>query len=561
MKLAGLGFAFYRSIGEEPVFVDLQKKVNILIGANNSGKSNILRALHWIRSRTEDFRATSRENRLDELDRHRRSDHPFRLIVDVNAEEDDGPLARVSSGENLRFEFETRQSNFVCTKTPFGDMDWQEFSDILKQVLDRYFSACPSKQEFTKECADVASVVVHRLLRSDLPNVHIVPQFRQITGGGEYTLGGQGIVAKLGSWQNPTIGNDEDIRHFRKIEQLLRDLLNMPSAELEVDHKGEKIIVFRNELRLPLENYGTGIHELIILAIALYSQDNAIFCIEEPEIHLHPGLQKQFLRFLREETGNRYVLTTHSNALLSPSEDVLITHLWLDDEGVTRGQPVVATEQALQVLSDLGVQASDVLQANSVIWVEGPSDRIYIKRWLELFAPDLQEGIHFSIMFYGGRLLSHLSLERDGDSAADELIDLLRINQHSIVVIDSDKTKRGERINATKLRVSKECEKNGLVCWITHGREIENYLPVDCISSAYEEITGMPPGRLTFDRFDRLEARLKKAYGKGWKSAFSYDKSKPKRARKIIEHFQAAHISLELKKELNSVVKAIERAS
>ncbi len=32
------------------------------------------------------------------------------------------------------------------------------------------------------------------------------------------------------------------------------------------------------------------------------------------------------------------------------------------------------------ILSDIGFKASDILQANGVIWVEGPSDRIYINR-------------------------------------------------------------------------------------------------------------------------------------------------------------------------------------
>ena len=33
-----------------------------------------------------------------------------------------------------------------------------------------------------------------------------------------------------------------------------------------------------------------------------------------------------------------------------------------------------------EVLSNLGIRASELLQSNGVIWVEGPSDRVYIKR-------------------------------------------------------------------------------------------------------------------------------------------------------------------------------------
>ena len=64
------------------------------------------------------------------------------------------------------------------------------------------------------------------------------------------------------------------------------------------------------------------------------------------------------------------------------------------------------------VLDDLDVRASDILLANSVIWVEGPSDRLYINRWIELWENGaLKEGIHYQCMFYAGRLLAHISAE------------------------------------------------------------------------------------------------------------------------------------------------------
>ena len=43
MKLDGFGIAGYRSFGQDMVFIKDLGKVNIFIGKNNSGKSNILR--------------------------------------------------------------------------------------------------------------------------------------------------------------------------------------------------------------------------------------------------------------------------------------------------------------------------------------------------------------------------------------------------------------------------------------------------------------------------------------------------------------------------------------
>ena len=81
-------------------------------------------------------------------------------------------------------------------------------------------------------------------------------------------------------------------------------------------------------------------------------------------------------------------------------------------------------------LRSLGYRASDLLQANAIVWVEGPSDRIYLLHWLREVAPDLVEGVDFSIAFYGGALLKRLSGAEDGPTDPS-LVDLWTLNQRS----------------------------------------------------------------------------------------------------------------------------------
>lgn len=58
-----------------------------------------------------------------------------------------------------------------------------------------------------------------------------------------------------------------------------------------------------------------------------------------------------------------------------------------------------------------GFKASDILQANRVIWVKGLSDRIYINKCINLWSNGtLKEGKDYQCVFYGGRSLSHLTL-------------------------------------------------------------------------------------------------------------------------------------------------------
>ncbi len=101
------------------------------------------------------------------------------------------------------------------------------------------------------------------------------------------------------------------------------------------------------------------------------------------------------------------------------------------------------------VLDDLGIRASDILQSNGIIWVEGPSDRIYLKHWIDLYSErGFLEGTHYQCVFYGGKLLAHLNAKK-GTSQEDG-VDILKANRNLAILIDSDRRKATSRINDTK---------------------------------------------------------------------------------------------------------------
>jgi len=550
MKLHEIGIGNFRSIGNDPVWVNLEKKINVYIGANNSGKSNILRAFEWL------CQNNYLEKRLSQIDLHQRDEkNILRISLKATFEEDDGILE--VSGKNFLLDFSSQGKQKEWTKGPLEaneQKDLKLFNAFMKKYTGKYFTAWPREDELEIVKQNIYVHITNHLLKN-LPQTFYIPQFRQIAPGEEYTIKGEGIVEMLASWQHPEITADENIERFLKIQNLLKKLLNLGNIEMEVVHTKNQIIVKNGNLRLPLESYGAGVHELIILAVAIYSKENAVFLIEEPEIHLHPRLQKEFLNFIVNETNNKYLITTHSNALIQPSPNVEVVHLKLSKES-TKGLRVESSENVLEILNDLGISPSDILQSNSVLWVEGPSDRIYLNRWVNLCFPELIEGIDYSVMFYGGKLLYHLSMDRDTFPNPSDLIPLLRINQKSIIIIDSDRKKKGARISDTKKRIKSECDQNNIYCWITNGKEIENYLTNASVSQAYKDITGIEID-LSMERYGDLESILKSSFGKKWKKTWSYNASKPKIARKIIQHFNHKDISSELKGHLDKIYRII----
>jgi AAA domain, putative AbiEii toxin, Type IV TA system len=213
---------------------------------------------------------------------------------------------------------------------------------------------------------------------------------------------------------------------------------------------------------------------------------NSVVCLEEPEIHLHPLFQRKLVRYL-STTTNQYFIATHSAQLLD-FEKASIYHLqYIDGASTVNRTPDPGSLSSL--CFDLGYRPSDLLQANCIIWVEGPSDRLYLRHWISLVNDKLVEGIHFSIMFYGGRLLSHLTPDEVDLKEVDDFISLRRINRQMLIMIDSDKTSADDNLNATKRRVIKAFDDvpviNGFA-WETAGRTVENYVPPELLKTAIE---------------------------------------------------------------------------
>jgi len=157
-----------------------------------------------------------------------------------------------------------------------------------------------------------------------------------------------------------------------------------------------------------------------------------------------------------------------------------------NDGSQTRIKESVLRSERFAICADLGIRASDIVQSNFIVWVEGPSDRLYIRHWISAVDPTLIEGIHYSIMFYGGRLLSHLTAN---DEEVTEFIRLRSLNQNLCVVIDSDKSSAHAKINDTKKRIIEEFEVGGSKAWLTKGREIENYVSFEELQAAVKGLS------------------------------------------------------------------------
>src|SRR5690606_30637215 len=130
-----------------------------------------------------------------------------------------------------------------------------------------------------------------------------------------------------------------------------------------------------------------------------------------------PAVQRRLFRYLRDRAvRDKFLLflTTHSSAvidLFSRDDQAQLVHVRHDGRKATV-EPVTCHLSRGRVLDDLDVRASDLLQAIVVVWVEGPSDRLYFNRWVELWSGgELMEQVHYQCVWYGGSNIAGVSFE------------------------------------------------------------------------------------------------------------------------------------------------------
>ncbi|WP_222845325.1 ATP-dependent nuclease [Lactiplantibacillus plantarum] len=188
------------------------------------------------------------------------------------------------------------------------------------------------------------------------------------------------------------------------------------------------LVVKNGESNVPINLNGLGYNNLIYISLVLaelqQSRSNSYFgdnssvfpflLIEEPEAHLHPDMQYDFLKFLQNnikdgttsETAKQVIITTHSpNITAAASLDDLIV-LSKYKSGVKIGYPgetfIDNPKDKKFVERFLDVTRSNLFFTNQLILIEGLAEQMLIPQFMKADTSNIQNR-HISIINLSGR--------------------------------------------------------------------------------------------------------------------------------------------------------------
>jgi len=248
----------------------------------------------------------------------------------------------------------------------------------------------------------------------------------------EAMLDNEEIVARLENSFRETVETFKQIPDFRDFTEALGayfDALSMGMGySLEVDFSAYDPANYFHSLRLipmegeeprTLDELGTGQEQLLALALAhAYAKafyGGLILIVEEPEAHLHPLAQRWLAQHMRQlaEDGLQIILTTHSPAFLSiegldglvlvskdadgASHTLQLDAASLTVRAVSLGAPPSKVNQATIIPFYAAAATEEILSglfANAIVLVEGPTEALSLPVYFGKVNLDiLREGI------------------------------------------------------------------------------------------------------------------------------------------------------------------------
>ena len=398
MRLRNFSIKGFKSIADLKM-KDLDN-LNILVGENNTGKSNILDAIHVFISNISSLNTPRNIEAPDELwpNAIKEQDIEWEAEIDFSIDEFSKLIQKTSVSISRVLElFGPGRWHPTAGGLETSGLPYLKINRVLKQDDKKWHYDRIQLNDFTYfrlgaitdgqnvELISRIDSVILNAVRGIIKRVDLVRG--SVSRGAEanrmeYTGIRSSIVPSetLQSIVNIfTKWTEENLKRRKSINNLFGVL----TSGCQVKASGEGIVIEDGESETPIHTVGGGIQEMLQLAYDL-SEDCDILLLEEPESHLHPRLTQRLFHELKKMSAEKQIfIATHSSPFIDQAD---FSNIWLitkNEEG-TKCERMQTDDNLSMIADELGILPSHACQSNCFLFVEGKADRIIFSRWFEV---------------------------------------------------------------------------------------------------------------------------------------------------------------------------------
>ena len=318
--------------------------------------------------------------------------------------------------------------------------------------------------------ADMASTM------TDLSQALYVGPFRNAIneGAGKYfdLAIGSSFISTWNQWK--TGGMKAQNVAIDNVTNDIRQIFEYDTLEINASEQLKTLAISVNGKPYKLSELGAGLAQFIMVLGNAAIKKPSYILVDEPELHLHPSLQIDFLTSLASYARCGIVYATHSIGLARTT--ALQIYSFQRRMGGTVVKAFEQTPDYAEFVGELSFSTYKEMGCDRILLVEGVNDVKAIQQFLRKVKKDHR----IVILPLGGDQLAK-------GGVGLELNEIRRLTKNISAIVDSERKAKGEAAAKRRNEFAALCKQLEIDALVTERRAIENYFSDRAIKSAVGE--------------------------------------------------------------------------